>query len=46
MKFMKGMIIGGAATIGAMMMYNEMSSRNKKKIMKKGKKLIRKMGII
>ena len=26
MKFIKGMIIGGMATMGAVMMYNEMSN--------------------
>ena len=28
MKFLKGMIIGGMATMGAVMMYNEMSNKN------------------
>lgn len=46
MKFVKGMLLGGAATIGAMMMYNEMSNKNKKMIMKKGKQFAKKMGII
>ena len=46
MKFVKGMLIGGAATIGAMMMYNEMSNRTRKQIMKKGKQFAKKMGII
>ena len=46
MKFVKGMLIGGAATVGAMMMYNEMSNKRKKQIMKKGKQWAKKMGIL
>lgn len=46
MKFLKGMIIGGMATMGAVMMYNEMSNKNKKQIMKKGKQIAKKIGII
>ena len=43
MKFTKGMIIGGMITAGIMMMYTDM---NTKKMMKKGKQLARKMGIM
>ena len=46
MKFVKGMLIGGAATIGAIMMYNEMSNKTKKQMMKKSRQLAKKMGII
>lgn len=46
MKFMKGMIIGGMATVGALMMYNEMSNKTKKQMMKKGKQFAKKMGIL
>lgn len=46
MKFVKGMLIGGAATIGAIMMYNEMSNKTRKQMMKKGKQFAKKMGII
>ena len=46
MKFLKGMIIGGMATMGAVMMYNEMSNKNKKQMMKKGKQIAKKIGII
>lgn len=46
MKFIKGMFIGGMATVGAIMMYNEMSNRSKKQIMKKGKQFAKKMGIL
>lgn len=46
MKFVKGMLIGGAATIGAVMMYKEMSVRNKKHMVKKGKQFAKKLGIL
>lgn len=46
MKFVKGMLIGGAATIGAIMMYNEMSNKTKKQMMKKGRQLAKKIGVI
>ena len=36
----------GAATIGAVMMYREMSGRNKKQMIKKGKQFAKKMGIL
>lgn len=44
MKFAKGMIIGSMITAGVMMMYTD--SMDTKKMMKKGKQLIRKMGIM
>lgn len=37
MKFVKGMIIGGMVSAGAMMVYKEMSGKNKKQMIKKGK---------
>ena len=46
MKFIKGIIMGTVISAGAVMMYNEMSEKNKRKIMKKGKQLAKKMGII
>lgn len=46
MKFFKGMLIGGAISAGIIMMYGENSNINKKRIMKNGKKYIKKMGII
>ncbi|MCI8362080.1 MAG: hypothetical protein HFJ41_02910 [Clostridia bacterium] len=46
MKFVKGMLIGGAATIGAVMMYKEMSGRNKRHMVKKGKQFAKKLGIL
>ena len=46
MKFIKGMLIGGMATAGAMMMYREMSGRSKKQMVKKGKQFAKKMGML
>lgn len=46
MKFVKGMLWGGVATIGAIMMYSEMSNKSKKMMMKKGKQFAKKMGIL
>lgn len=45
MKFTKGMIMGSMLTIGVMMMYTE-GNIDTKKMMKKGKQLMRKMGIM
>ncbi len=45
MKFAKGMIMGGIITAGVLMMYAD-NNTGKKKIMKKGKQLARKMGIM
>ena len=45
MKFTKGMILGGIITAGVMMMYAD-NNMNTKKMMKKGKQIARKMGII
>ena len=46
MKFAKGMLIGGILATGAWMMYteNDMINRNKKKMMKKGKKIMKQLG--
>ena len=44
MKFAKGMIIGGMITAGIMMMYTD--NMKTKKMMKKGKQVVRKMGIM
>ena len=45
MKFTKGMIIGSMITVGVMMMYAD-GNMDTKKMMKKGKQLMRKMGIM
>ena len=44
MKFVKGMLIGGMIAAGAYMMYKE--TNTKKKMIKKGRQFIRKIGII
>lgn len=48
MKFTKGLILGGIVTAGLLMMYSEsdMMNKNKKKMMKKGKQVAKKMGIV
>ena len=46
MKFVKGIVIGGLLVTGAAMMYTEMGKTSKKKMMKKGRQMIRKMGIV
>lgn len=46
MKFIKGMVIGGLISAGVAMMYTEAMNGSKKKLMKKGRQLVRKMGIV
>ena len=46
MKFVKGMLIGRIVTAGVAMMYSEAMGDNKRKMIRKGKKLARKMGIL
>ena len=47
MKFVKGMILGGMVSAGAMLVYTEMRGGNtKKNMMKKGKQDAKKLGII
>ena len=46
MKFIKGMMLGGLITTGIVMMYNEKEIFNKKRIMKKGRQMAKKMGIL
>lgn len=46
MKFMKGLMIGSLVTTGLVMMYTETGMMNKKKMMRKGKQLVKKMGIM
>ena len=43
MKFIKGMIIGTAIATGMAIMYNE-GIMNKKRIMKRGREIAKKMG--
>ena len=46
MKFFKGVMIGGLMATGILMMYSENENKAKKKMIKKGKQFVRKMGII
>ena len=46
MKFIKGVLIGGLITTGLVMMYAESGKMNKKTVMKQGRKMAKKMGII
>lgn len=47
MKFIKGMVMGSLISAGAIMMYTESTGMmNKKKIIKKGKQMAKKMGIV
>ena len=46
MKFIKGVMIGGLLTTGLIMLYTETGMMNKKIMMKKGKQMAQKMGIM
>ena len=46
MKFAKGLLVGGLITTGLIMMYNDTNMMNKNKMMKKGKKFAKKIGIM
>ena len=41
MKFTKGLLVGSLLTTGLLMMYSESDMLNKKKMMKKGKKMVK-----
>lgn len=45
MKFMHGVMLGTLITAGTMMYYSEGVDNNKKKMMKKGKQIAKRMGI-
>lgn len=45
MKFVKGIMIGTLVSAGVVWMYNETTNKDKKKIMKKGRKFLKEMGI-
>ena len=45
MKFTEGLIWGSLITAGAMLMYSEGIDDNKKKMVKKGRQFLRKMGL-
>lgn len=45
MKFVKGVMIGTLISAGVVMMYNETMSNNTRKLIKKGKRFIKNMGM-
>lgn len=46
MKFIKGVMIGGLLTTGLIILYTETGMKSKKIMMKKGKQMAQKMGIM
>jgi len=46
MKFTKGLVVGGLLATGLLMMYNDTDMLNKNKMIKKGKKFAKKVGIL
>lgn len=46
MKFIKGAMIGSLVATGIYMVFSENESNTRKKMMKKGKSFVKKMGII
>lgn len=46
MKFTKGLVVGGLLATGLLIMYNDTDMLNKNKMMKKGKKFAKKVGIL
>ncbi|MCI8519057.1 MAG: YtxH domain-containing protein [Clostridia bacterium] len=46
MKFVKGMVIGAVGAAGIAMMYLESNNKMKRQLMKKGKQMAKKIGII
>ncbi|MFR0921800.1 MAG: hypothetical protein ACLSG7_01615 [Clostridia bacterium] len=46
MKFTKGLLVGGLIATGILMMYSDTDIMNKNKMMKKGKKFAKKVGIL
>ena len=46
MKFIKGVMIGGLLTTGLVMLYTETGMMNKKNMVKKGKQMAKKIGIM
>lgn len=45
MRFTKGLMVGSLITAGAMMMYSEGVDNSKKKMVKKGKQFMKKIGM-
>ena len=46
MRFIKGMLVGGMVRAGLGMMYADTMGQGKKKMIKKGRQLARKMGMM
>ena len=46
MKFVKGLVIGGLVTTGMVMLWQNDNMFNTNKMMKKGKKFVKKLGIM
>ena len=46
MKFLIGVLLGTIISAGAMMMYNESMGMNKKQMMRKGRQIAKKMGVM
>ena len=46
MKFIKGFIFGTALSAGIMMIYNETTKNGKNTVMKKGRKIMKNMGMM
>lgn len=46
MKFIKGVVVGGLLTTGFIMMCADTDGLGRNKIIKKGKKMIKKIGLI
>ena len=46
MKFTKVLVVGGLLATGLLMIYNDTDMLNKNKMMKKGKKVAKKVGIL
>lgn len=45
MRFVKGILVGGIVTAGIAMMYAESMGQSKRKMMRKGKQIAKKMGL-
>ena len=45
MKFIKGIVIGSMLTAGAYMLYSDNMESSRKKMMKQGRRFMRKMGM-
>lgn len=46
MKFVKGMLVGSIVSASIVLAYTETMGQDKKKLMKKGKQIMKKIGII